>query len=302
MSPGNLRTIPVDQICHRPDARRRTDDALAALADSIEKVGLINPIRVRASGVGFEVVAGSHRLQAVDSLGWHEVPCLVVADDDLHAELAMIDENLCRAELSPAERGAQTARRKAIYLELHPQTAHGGDRSSEHQGSSRQLGDLKSVNENNPIDRFTAETAAATGRSERAVQRDAERGEKVIPEALDIVRGTKIDTGAYLDKLKRLPPNEQVTAAKRDLAWREKQDREKAEGEKRGGIAGRYVPKVAPPEPPTKVFDRFISLVDEIEVLPVADLVAAAGKRRSVLNQRASGLADLMDRIRSYGD
>jgi hypothetical protein len=30
---------------------------------------------------------------------------------------------LCRAELSPADRAAQTARRKAIYLELHPETA-----------------------------------------------------------------------------------------------------------------------------------------------------------------------------------
>lgn len=35
----------------------------------------------------------------------------------------MIDENRCRAELSPSERAAQTARRKAIYLELHPETA-----------------------------------------------------------------------------------------------------------------------------------------------------------------------------------
>ena len=51
--------------------------------------------------------------------------CHVVTDDDLHAELAMIDENLCRAELSPAERAKQTARRKAIYLIWHPETDQG---------------------------------------------------------------------------------------------------------------------------------------------------------------------------------
>lgn len=39
----------------------------------------------------------------------------------------MIDENLCRAELSPSDRARQTARRKAIYLELHPETAHGAN-------------------------------------------------------------------------------------------------------------------------------------------------------------------------------
>ncbi|RDJ20835.1 hypothetical protein DWF00_24615 [Bosea caraganae] len=32
----------------------------------------------------------------------------MVEDDDLRAELPMIDENLCRVELSPAERAAQT--------------------------------------------------------------------------------------------------------------------------------------------------------------------------------------------------
>jgi hypothetical protein len=51
---------------------------------------------------------------------------------------------------------------------MHPETQHGGVR----RGSSRQVGDLKG-------DRFTAETSERTGISERAVQRDAARGEKV---------------------------------------------------------------------------------------------------------------------------
>lgn len=53
-------------------------------------------------------------------------------------------------------------------------------------------------------DRFTADTAAKTGQSERSIQRDAERGEKVIPEVIDMITGTKLDTGTYLDKLKKL--------------------------------------------------------------------------------------------------
>lgn len=89
----------------------------------------------------------------------------------------MIDENLCRAELSPADRARQTARRKAIYEELNPETRHGGDRSE----PSRQLGDLPDA------DRFSADTARATGLSERTVQRDAERGE-VIGGAASLIR------------------------------------------------------------------------------------------------------------------
>ena len=99
------------------------------------------------------------------------MPCIIVTDDDLHAELAMIDENLMRAELSPADRASGTARRKAIYLELHPETANGATGGGHNQ--LRQVGEA--------ADRFTAETASATGRSERAIQRDAERGEKISP-------------------------------------------------------------------------------------------------------------------------
>ncbi|WAP69322.1 hypothetical protein [Jiella pelagia] len=110
---------------------------------------------------------------------------------------AMIDENLCRAELSATERSGQTARRKVIYEELHPETRNGA------VGNGREK--VRQVGEATPADRFTAETASATGRSERAVQRDAERGEKVSAEVLQMVQGTKLDTGAYLDEAQEAP-------------------------------------------------------------------------------------------------
>ena len=200
-----IQQLPIDQIFRRTDVRPLDEVVVAGLVESISSVGMINPIRVRVSGGRWEVIAGSHRLAACAQLGLAEVDCIVVDDDDLHAELAMIDENLCRAELSPADRAKQTARRKAIYLELHPETAHGGDRKSD------QVDNLSTRS-------FADETAAITGADARTVRRDAERGEKVIDEVLDMIRGTKLDTGTYLDKIKRLPPNEQVTAAKRDLA------------------------------------------------------------------------------------
>jgi len=210
-----IQSLPTDKIDRRDDARAINEATVSALVDSIAAVGLINPIRVRAAGDRWEAIAGAHRLAACQRLGLADIECVVVADDDLHAELAMIDENLCRAELSPAERSSQTARRKAIYQELHPETRHGGDRKSD------QVAKLATCSG----ERFTAETASATGRSERAVQRDAERGAKVIQEVLDMIRGTPLDTGVYLDKLKRMPPNDQYTAAKRDLAEARRSER-----------------------------------------------------------------------------
>ncbi|WP_313607341.1 ParB N-terminal domain-containing protein [Rhizobium sp.] len=40
----------------------------------------------------------------------------------------------------------------------------------------------------------------------------------VIPEAITLIRGTKLDTVEYWDKIKKLPPNEQIHAVKRDRA------------------------------------------------------------------------------------
>jgi len=113
--------------------------------------------------------------------------------------LSAID--FCRNEFSPAERASQTARRKAIYLELHPETA-------EHVAGGKGNATADNLS---PVPSFAASTAAMTEKDERTIQRDAERGSKVIPEVIDMI------TGTYLDKIKRLPPNEQVIVAKRDL-------------------------------------------------------------------------------------
>lgn len=205
--------IPLTHIFTRADARKIDDEAVRGLVNSIREIGIINPLRVRSverhvEGVpaeAFEVTAGSHRLRAARKLGLETVPCVVVEDDDLRAELAMIDENLMRAELSPADRAKGTARRKAIYLELHPDTAHGANlRDGVANLATRES--------------FSEATSQATGISERAVRRDAERGEKISERALAAVSGTHLDTGSYLDKLKKLGPAEQEARVIRELA------------------------------------------------------------------------------------
>jgi len=134
----------------------------------------------------------------------------VVDLDEPHRVLAECDENLCGTTLTPAERAEFTARRKQAYEQLHPETAHGGNLRGD--------GVAKLATPDGPA-RFTADTAAKTGQSERKVQRDAERGEKVCNSALALVKGTHLDRGAYLDQLKGDVP--EVRRVKADLARRE---------------------------------------------------------------------------------
>lgn len=90
----------------------------------------------------------------------------------------MIDENLCRAELSPADRAAQVARRKALYLELHPETAK-GVAGGKGNGTTANFATVPS---------FVDDTAVKTGAAERTVQLHAERGEKIAADVLDKVK------------------------------------------------------------------------------------------------------------------
>lgn len=158
--------------------------------------------------------AGLHRLKAGIALGWDKILCIHEDGDDLDRRLWEIDENLCRAELTPVDRALFVAERKEIYLQKHPETAREATlrRGSEANSPSRQVGET-----GERAERFTAATAAATGQSERSIQRDATRGENIIEEALHLLRGTRLNTGQFLDRLKQIPPEKQVLCVKAAL-------------------------------------------------------------------------------------
>jgi hypothetical protein len=90
-----------------------------------------------------------------------------------------VDENLCGTTLSPAEGALFTQRRKDIYEALHPET-----RATKDGGAGRNKETRRQLGDDTVAERFTADTAARTGQSERKVQRDAQRGESVDGEPL----------------------------------------------------------------------------------------------------------------------
>ena len=103
--------------------RRNTEpESVKDLAKSISEVGLLNPITITADHT---LIAGRHRLEAAKLLGWTEIECTVCDVSGLLTELAEIDENFVRVNLSPIEFGDLLLRRKEIYEELHPETKAG---------------------------------------------------------------------------------------------------------------------------------------------------------------------------------
>lgn len=87
--------------------------ALEALATSIERSGLMQPIVVRplaSRGGTYEIIAGERRWRAMDRLGHTEVPAIIQHVDDARAAELSLVENLQREDLNPMERAVALRR------------------------------------------------------------------------------------------------------------------------------------------------------------------------------------------------
>ena len=79
------------------------EDKLAELASSIKANGVIQPLIVRESSSGYELVAGERRWRASRKAGLRKVPCIVRNFDDRQNAIVAIIENMQREDLNPIE-------------------------------------------------------------------------------------------------------------------------------------------------------------------------------------------------------
>ena len=100
------KTLRLSEIEPNRDQPRKTfsDDAIAALADSIREHGVLQPILVRPiSSGGYQIVAGERRWRAARMLGLDEIPVTIRELSDSDAMQIAIIENLQRENLNPVE-------------------------------------------------------------------------------------------------------------------------------------------------------------------------------------------------------
>jgi ParB family transcriptional regulator, chromosome partitioning protein len=102
-----LLEVPANAIAPNPkQPRSRFDDeTLAELAASIREVGILQPIVVRRTGQGYEVVTGERRLRAAKLAGLATVPVVLRDSDDSNLLREALIENIHREDLNPIELG-----------------------------------------------------------------------------------------------------------------------------------------------------------------------------------------------------
>lgn len=100
--------IPPGDIRPNPNQPRKTfsPQALEDLASSIAQVGILQPLSVRRTPEGWELVAGERRLRAAELAGLPTVPCLPVEADVRTSTLLALVENVQRENLDIWEEAA----------------------------------------------------------------------------------------------------------------------------------------------------------------------------------------------------
>jgi ParB family chromosome partitioning protein len=101
--------IPVDRLTRDPSQPREIFDeaSLQELVESIESLGVLQPVRVRWDEelAMYVIIAGERRLRAAKMAGLRSIPC-VVQEGDLTESQRLIEqlaENIIRADLQPVE-------------------------------------------------------------------------------------------------------------------------------------------------------------------------------------------------------
>jgi ParB family chromosome partitioning protein len=216
------RTVPIEQLVPGPYQPRRhfDDEALAQLAESIARHGLLQPILVRrdpAAPERLQIVAGERRWRAAQLARLHEVPVVVREMDDRSTlEVALI-ENIQRQDLSPLEEAEGYRRLIDEFQHTQEELAKSVGRSRSHIANMMRLLTLPE-----PVKRMVDDGRLSAGhaRALLSVDEPVRMAEEIVSKGMT-VRDIEQWTSAPRKLLKRrAPPPDADTAAVEEELWK----------------------------------------------------------------------------------
>lgn len=104
-TPEGYRIVPIEKVRANPRQPRKKFDekSIQELAQSIVTNGVLQPLLVKQTPIGFEIIAGERRYRAAKIAGLKTLPVVIknISDRD-QLEVALV-ENLQRSDLNPIE-------------------------------------------------------------------------------------------------------------------------------------------------------------------------------------------------------
>lgn len=204
---SRVTSIPLFQISDSDRLRQVDPDFVAMIAASMDQHGLMQPVEVGPPDEQsvHRLISGAHRVAAARLLQWTHIEGRIFNGDQVAAELREIDENLFRHELSDLDRATFLAKRKALWLVMHPETGRGKKSGKKENNDNGHFGRFART--------FSAEAAEKVGLSERTVRRLIARHDALHPDVRRRLSGTRFAwLGSDLDALAALPHAQQLQA------------------------------------------------------------------------------------------
>ncbi len=112
-----IQQLEIDKIRVNPNQPRKVFDEteLIGLAQSIKENGVLQPITVRTTSNGYELIAGERRLRASKLAGLSEIPSIITEKSTEESAVLAIIENIQRSDLSCFEQGASMVKLMEYY-------------------------------------------------------------------------------------------------------------------------------------------------------------------------------------------
>jgi ParB family transcriptional regulator, chromosome partitioning protein len=195
--------VDINEIVVANRKRGLNQDKVTELANSINEIGLMQPIGINKINNHYELIFGLHRLEAFKLLKKENIPSNVFefGNDEflLIVELMEIDENLLHNDLDVLERGEHWLRRKEILIEL------GKWKNQGNQPKSEMISDLKIG---------TIDLGKEIGISDRSIRQNIQIARDIPDEIKNSIRDTSLaDSTTQLLDLARMGLNEQKKVA-----------------------------------------------------------------------------------------
>ena len=115
------------------------EDKLEELASSIREHGIIQPVVLRSTDGGYEIVAGERRWRAARKAGIKKIPCVIRELTDEQNMLVAIIENMQREDLNPIEEAEGLSRMIEVYGLTQEQVSKGVGKSRPYITNSLRL-------------------------------------------------------------------------------------------------------------------------------------------------------------------
>lgn len=141
VNPRKVLDLPLEAISRNPYQPRKdfNDLELKELAQSISNHGVIQPIIVRKSSIGYQLIAGERRLRACQVIGKKTIPAIIHDITDREVAAVSLIENLQRKNLNYFEEAEAYTRLINNFGMTQEEIAHSIGRSQSYVANKLRL-------------------------------------------------------------------------------------------------------------------------------------------------------------------